>query len=433
MTGRATRWARWAGAAMAVVLCCGGCKSTPPSTTRPTDQPQKPTPQVILKQVPADTVGVLHVDAEVAKPFLTRLGDEMKKTTGQDKAAQMLQAAADLAQKVAWMDLYVVAPKDQQPFWLLYFQTELTADQFADLVVKVLAASGQLASLDRVPHEEFILLGPRNNPAIAITDTAGFNEIRNGVIMSPVQLGAVTATIHTLGAGPGPELAALAGEVEGDAPIWAAMRPAAIDRDGPQKLLARGYFDPGKASVLRMVFEKAQQAEQVEQSAARMELAKVSRSDQEVKLSAELSAALIQKLLSTLESARRQAIRATSAAHLKSIGVAVASYQVDNYDKSPPDLKTLVEKHLIPAAMLASPASGRQITTDEKGLPTEKGDYIYFELPAKADGSLVRAYEPPELHGGQGGNALMVDGSVHWMTADELEAAVKKTREATKK
>ena len=113
--------------------------------------------------------------------------------------------------------------------------------------------------------------------------------------------------------------------------------------------------------------------------------------------------------------------------------MAVASYQVDNYDKSPPNLKALVEKHLLPATMLASPASGRQVKTDDKGLPTEPGDYVYFELPAKADAALVRAYEPPELHGGQGGNVLLVDGSVLWMTSDELEAAVKKTKAAIKK
>ncbi len=431
--GRAMRPGGLTAAVLTAIVFCGGCESTPRSTERPNDQPQKPTPQSVLKQVPAHTVGVVHVDAEAIKPFLVRTADEMKKTAGQEKTIQMLQSAAELAQKVAWLDVYVVNLKDQPPLLLLYFQTEMTADQFADLLTKMLAGWGQFLPLDRVPHEEFILLGPKDHPGVAITDTAAFNEIRNGVIVSPVRLEAVTAVIHTLGAGASDELTALGDEVDADAPLWAAMCPAAMDAECPQKVLARGSFEPDKTSQLRMVFEKAQQAGEYEQSAARMGLAKVSRSDREVKLEAELNAALVQKLLAGLQSAQRQAVRASSAAHLKSIGVAVAAFQMDNYDKSPPNLKALVEKHLVPASILVSPASRRQIKTDAKGIPTEAGDYVYFELPAKADASLVRAYEPPELNAGLGGNVLLVDGSVHWMNADELDAAVKKTRQTIEK
>ncbi len=431
--GRAMRPGGLTAAVLALIVFCGGCESTPRSSERPDDQPQKPTPETVLKQAPAHTVGVVHVDAEAIKPFLIRTAEEMKKTTGQEKAIQMLQSAAELAQKVAWLDVYVVSLKDQPPLLLLYFQTEMTADQFADLLTKVLMGWSPLHPLDRVPHEEFILLGPKDHPGVAITDTAAFSEIRNGVIVSPVRLEAVGAVIHTLGAGASDELAALAGEVEAGSPLWAALRPAAMDAAAPQKVLGHGSLEPAKASQLRMVFEKARQAEEFEQAAARMELAKVSRSDREVKLEAELNAALVQKLLAGLQSAQRQAVRVTSAAHLKSIGVAVAAFQADNYDKSPPNLKALVEKHLVPANMLVSPASRRQIKTDAKGIPTEAGDYVYFELPAKADASLVRAYEPPELNAGLGGNALLVDGSVHWMNADELEAAVKKTRQTMEK
>ncbi|HUS48378.1 MAG TPA: H-X9-DG-CTERM domain-containing protein, partial [Phycisphaerae bacterium] len=93
-----------------------------------------------------------------------------------------------------------------------------------------------------------------------------------------------------------------------------------------------------------------------------------------------------------------------------------------------PSLAALVKEGEISATTLISPSSGRKtIKTDEKGVPTDPGDYEYIVLPATAPGDLIRAYEKPEINQNEGTNVLFADGSIRWMDMKDFQTLIKVT------
>ena len=126
--------------------------------------------------------------------------------------------------------------------------------------------------------------------------------------------------------------------------------------------------------------------------------------------------------------ARVLAQEASSRAHLKGIGTAIAMYMgEDENGQSPPGMVTLVEKGLITAEALVSPVSGRRMPTDRKGLPIGKSDYVYIVHGRNSAGSMIRVYELPENYGNRGTIVLMVDGSVRWMDMPAFKALLAKS------
>ncbi len=137
------------------------------------------------------------------------------------------------------------------------------------------------------------------------------------------------------------------------------------------------------------------------------------------------------KVFEAMTVAQRFSRQAVSMANLNGIGKCIMVYE-DAHGKAPENLNELVKGNFLSAQMLVSPQKPRKLKTDDKGIPTEPGDYVYFMLPKDADGSLLRAYEPAELNDGKGGAGLFADGSVRWLKADELKKAIEKTQEALK-
>lgn len=139
-----------------------------------------------------------------------------------------------------------------------------------------------------------------------------------------------------------------------------------------------------------------------------------------------------------LDSYRQQYInQVVSMQHLREIGQAVYSYLVAHDGVPAPSLATLVEEGLLESENLISPMSGRgPLKTDENGVPTEPGDYIYIPVPdseASAFYPMIMAYEKPEnYHGtelGEGTLALSTAYGVEWMDIEDFREALAKTEQ----
>ncbi len=128
--------------------------------------------------------------------------------------------------------------------------------------------------------------------------------------------------------------------------------------------------------------------------------------------------------------------RLISEGNLREIGQATYSYFMEHDSVPAPSLAILVKEGLLKADNLVSPMSGRgPLKTDENGVPTEPGDYVYIPLPhsndLSPDGELVIAYERPEnYHGslsGQGTLVLQTHYGVNWMELEDFQEALERT------
>ncbi|MDP6633867.1 MAG: hypothetical protein QGG42_03135 [Phycisphaerae bacterium] len=137
-------------------------------------------------------------------------------------------------------------------------------------------------------------------------------------------------------------------------------------------------------------------------------------------------------LVPAVQKARASAGQAASKANLMSIGKAVAMYQLEQRNQSPPGLPALVEKKYISPSALMSPVSGRKMITDAKGLPVGKSDYVYIVHKPTAAGNLIRAYELPANYGNKGTNVLLVNGAVIWVDTVTLKRMLDKSISETK-
>ncbi|MDY7011795.1 MAG: DUF3352 domain-containing protein, partial [Planctomycetota bacterium] len=136
-------------------------------------------------------------------------------------------------------------------------------------------------------------------------------------------------------------------------------------------------------------------------------------------------------LLPALARAKGKAKQAVSATNLNIIGKGVIIYAAENDDQFPSNLIKLVEAGFLPVELLMSPSSGRKARKDSKGKPVGPFDYVYLggQLTSSAPGSLIMAYERPEINKFQGTNVLYVDCHVAWVTMEQFQRDLAKTQE----
>ena len=126
--------------------------------------------------------------------------------------------------------------------------------------------------------------------------------------------------------------------------------------------------------------------------------------------------------------------RAISRVNLKEISQAAYSYLMEHDGVPAPSLAILVKEGLLEAKNLVSPMSGRgPLKTDENGVPTEPGDYIYlarcFTEEAEDEGAIM-AYERLENYQGRligNGTLVLVHWGVTWLGTKEFQEALAKT------
>ena len=126
--------------------------------------------------------------------------------------------------------------------------------------------------------------------------------------------------------------------------------------------------------------------------------------------------------------------RAKSWTNLREISQAMYTYYKEHDDVQTPSLAILVKEGLLKADDLISPMSGRKaLKTDENGVPTEPGDYVYIPLPFEIrHRPLIRVYEKPENYQesflGPGTLVLDTAWGVQWMDLKDFQEALERTK-----
>lgn len=392
----------------------------------------------VLKAAPKGTTSVIHAEAGAAGELIGRIENEMKtKGVEEQEFSHILSAIQAIAGKSSSADLYLVVGKNRrQPLPLLIVYTASNAEEFSDMIIQIAPPS---AKMSKAVEGKFVLIKENNRPEMAVADSRAFPQIGTGVALGVPDTAQLEAMISTLNSGASQELTALTEKIDAGADVWGVMTWP--ESPGPKSIVGSLYLSGKKISSANLVFRDADDAKDFEKemNSEKSPLPKgsiqVNRTDAEVAVSGTLNDTFVTNLVEAIGGARLQAMRVRSANNLHQIGMAVRMHMADK-NAVPENLIVLVkDKYLSSANILVSPASGRTMRVDDKGMPLEQSDYIYFALdPNKmTDYSLIQAYEPAELNKGKGGNVLHLDGAVEWMDARTLEAAVKKTRDAMKK
>ena len=133
---------------------------------------------------------------------------------------------------------------------------------------------------------------------------------------------------------------------------------------------------------------------------------------------------------------RKAALRDESLMLLREIGGEMVVYSADHDDLLPADLLVMVKDKALPAGALVSPVSGRQVKTDDKGLPQAgfEPDYLCVKYPMplhkiKEAKTKVLAYERPENYKKEGTVVLYVDGHVEFVKMDEFQKQLKASQD----
>lgn len=444
---RGNKRGRWVLGVLAAGVAAILAQSAWGQATRPASRPAPPalSPAEVLKFAPKDTVAIAHVDTVAVAEFSARWIKSLAPIIENPDTAHFLMglsAAATVADPIQAVDVYVVMPpattvesqpRPPIPTVAIAFRTGLSVEELVDVAVKQMPPLAEMATKLKKGQDGRYTIP--DGPPVVVIDGKREKTVGEGTILLVIGENA-ESLIDSLGTGRGAALAALLKSVDTSAPIWAAgILPANLPPDAPASITAGIHTDGGKPSIVTIVMKNAEQAGKIEMEFKKESnpfgaLFDVKRADATVTFTVALDDKFIARVMEALERARTLAKQSMSGANLNGIGKGIAMYQSEHKDQSPPNLETLVEGNLISAKMLVSPMTGRTLKTDAKGVPTEAGDYVYIVLPADAPGDLVRAYEPPEINKGKGGNVLFGDFTVKWLDAEKLQAAVKKTQEA---
>ena len=390
-----------------------------------------------LKVAPADAAAIVHIDARAAGEFLAKLHTLQQKSATRpsaDPVVTKLPQAIKLAGKIDSVDVYVLAP-DSSPLIVVY--TKLTPRELLEEYAQLADLAG--ASIEDTNGRYILANRSTSQPAVSGAPAVVTMDAKTalGIDQSGVVIGIGNALPEQLSQyrpGLGDDIKTLVDKVDTNAAIWGVFSRGQMKLPADTPALAWGnfYIDGGKESKLSFSFATAELSGSffslMNRAAQRgdplaKDLYKVMAQDRDVSLTFNMDEAWGQKALMSLLRARVLAQRAASAAALRTVGSAIMMYkETSGSSRTPAGLDDLVKAGMIMPKSL-------QAIGGENGQGV-KSRYVFIVLPAQAEAKLVNAYEPPEINNGEGGNVLFADGSVKWLGADELNAAVTKTKEA---
>ena len=119
--------------------------------------------------------------------------------------------------------------------------------------------------------------------------------------------------------------------------------------------------------------------------------------------------------------------RCIDGSNLNGIGKGLVIYH-DEYGAYPDDLRRLVDFGW-PEGLLRSIYGSEKPPVPDSRPAHYDGpcDHIYIRLPDDAPDNLVWVWQPVRYHDNEGGNVLFKDGSVRWLTPEQLKAEVART------
>ncbi len=364
---------------------------------------------------------MLHVDVKAILPALTQAIQADETLAADEKIKNMLEAMKD----VDSVDVYAIVPSrdDQMPMPVVYgvVRGKITAAQMGDLLsatpggqaqgLKAVAIEGQPGRYQLSPSPFMLIDGNETDDV-----DAGVVMFAMGPILTPQMLA-------SLGQADNAPVLTLLKQADTKAPIWGAVDLMGTGQAGenePQVVV--GSVDPrGKGKLtFTATFLTAKPAEEFANEITNREemgsiLAKlfaVTQNDKAVTVSLKPGEDdLLPRAIASVTRARVLAKRAVSASNLKGIGTALAMYNAE-FMAYPTTLDVL-EDYGIAGKTLQSPSA--------EGTDIKQPHYVYIPLPETAPGTLVMAYEKPEINGNEGTNVLYADGRVAWVDMETFK------------
>ena len=144
---------------------------------------------------------------------------------------------------------------------------------------------------------------------------------------------------------------------------------------------------------------------------------------------------LVSILLPALNRARETANRIKCATNLRQISQGCLMYANDHNGAFPPDLGTLLKTGDVAAAVFVCPSSNSALPSIPRDQLIDwvntNSDYIYAGAgltSSKARADIVLVYEKETDHEGQGMNVAFADGHVEFMTLDQAQHAIDRSK-----
>ncbi len=409
-------------AALALALAFGGPLALAADTPAET----------AIKFAPKDCVGIVHIDGKALADFAAKLAKAVKDKEDLAEPAALINVAAEKAPKVEAIDVYLVTAGQRLPLPVIVFRTKMTVQDVFDAMMQAehLPPEAKKPEMTKGENGRYNFgLG-----RMCLIDGKAATDIGEDLI---VLLDQKAQEVTTFKAGLAEGVAAMVKKADTAAPAWGvlAMPPDSAARI-PKSIVGALYLDGKKASTVTMTFNSAEDAQKMETEMGMVKLMfkdlfEFKRNEADMVLSATLDDKLPDKVTDILIKGVERQKQMRSASNLHMINSAIRTYATQK-NSPPPTLEALVEAKMLRAEALVSPVSGRKLKTNDAGVPTEPGDYVYVSLPAGAAADLVQAHEKPDLNKDKGANVLFVDGSVRYLDADALKAAIEKTQEAIK-
>jgi len=131
-------------------------------------------------------------------------------------------------------------------------------------------------------------------------------------------------------------------------------------------------------------------------------------------------------LVPALGRARAMARRTVSMSHISTIHGGIEMYKYEHGGAYPQEMVALLQQEYIHPGLLVSPTSQHRPPRLEDGKLVGEIDYVYIKPKDDAPLDAVLLYERPDNYDGQGTNVGFVDGSVRWMSLEELDRRLKK-------
>lgn len=120
--------------------------------------------------------------------------------------------------------------------------------------------------------------------------------------------------------------------------------------------------------------------------------------------------------------ARERALRAICMNNLRQISLATKAFQKEHANQCPATLQDLTNAFPYPKGYIC------RSTGHQPGALTNVNQWTDYFFVSQPGTNGVLAYCPPDNHKGEGGNIVLVDGSVLWFKANEFLEALKHER-----
>jgi prepilin-type processing-associated H-X9-DG protein len=436
-----------------VLAICLLCSRAPAQATKPAPASKPSAFDAVMKHAPEGAGGVIHVEPRaLARELLPALA---KDPEFKHWDPNTLAAIGSFFEKIDSLDLFQSADvpdrKAGLPFLLVIHGSLKAAD--TNSLLRALQGRGGGDAIQKKGDAKGRYEFDSADLPLEFVFGGEANELPPGVVIAGTEAALSAKSLAALGKGNRDDLAGLFQHVDPAAPVWGAARKGLLHfwiwgHDGPDWFAFSLHPTGGAPLRAAMEFADANSAARYASDLAAdanagdgwaallTKIAQARVDGNRLTLAGRSKDSLVPAIVSAWADSSRAEKRDTSIDLLREIGGEMIVYSADHDDMLPADLLVMVKEKALPAGALVSPASGRSVKTDAKGMPQAgfEPDYVCVKhtLPIhkiKDPKSKVLAYERPENYRDDGTAVLYVDGHVEYVKLEEFRRQLKATED----